>query len=260
MAVDKENRTKCKRPGRKSCPEFLSKLVLMLQVEHPEIISWRSGQIILQDPIRLVTEVLKRYFRHANYNSFKRQLNYFGFRKIEGKGKMEPCIYANEDLEGSDLEAILDIKRKTNSTEEDLAILQSIDPSLSQEKFSSPQSSESEASESSQRSPPQQNSSRGFTYPSYLVPGSFRQQVGSGGKRQESESWCQPYNMNGVTTYPYLKDVYTKVDTSAEGYHKPQKCIAVQPHVKKEHERRTNLDDLIRLCEQVFEVEPAPLA
>uniref|UniRef100_A0A7S2V2P2 HSF-type DNA-binding domain-containing protein n=1 Tax=Fibrocapsa japonica TaxID=94617 RepID=A0A7S2V2P2_9STRA len=254
MAVDQENK-KSRRPGRRSCPEFLSKLVLMLQVEHPDIISWRSGQISLQDPNRLVTEVLKRYFRHANYNSFKRQLNYFGFRKIEGKGKMEPCIYANEDLEGADLEAILDIKRKTNSTEEDLAILQSIDPSLSQEKFSSPQTSESEAYDSSLNGHSQQNNCRSYSYPTYLVPETYPHDS-SEGRYPQSETWRASYNMNGVSASSYYGGVYTKVEQSDQDYQPLQKFRTGEANLK--YRRRTNLDDLIRLCEQVFEVEPAP--
>mmetsp|Transcript_40114 Transcript_40114/g.51716 ORF Transcript_40114/g.51716 Transcript_40114/m.51716 type:complete len:220 (+) Transcript_40114:55-714(+) len=106
------------KSARKSCPEFLIKLVTMLRVENPEIMSWEAGRIYFRNPQRLVNEVLKRYFRHANYNSFKRQLNYFGFRKVEGKGKMEPCVYTNEELDGLSLDEILHIKRKTNVGQE----------------------------------------------------------------------------------------------------------------------------------------------
>ena len=63
---------------------------------------------------QLASTVLHRYFRHSKYASFQRQLNYFGFRKIAGKGKMSPCSYVNADVT-ADLSSLLKIKRKTNS-------------------------------------------------------------------------------------------------------------------------------------------------
>lgn len=50
----------------------------------------------MHDPYRLQSEVLHNYFRHSKFASFQRQLNYFGFRKLAGKGKMAPCSYVNE--------------------------------------------------------------------------------------------------------------------------------------------------------------------
>lgn len=55
-----------------------------------------SGQINVHDPYKLQDEVLNKYFRHSKFASFQRQLNYFGFRKLAGKGKMAPCSYVNE--------------------------------------------------------------------------------------------------------------------------------------------------------------------
>jgi len=41
----------------------------------------------------------------------QRQMNYFGFRKIAGKGKMAPCSYVNEHA-NEDISSLLFIKRK----------------------------------------------------------------------------------------------------------------------------------------------------
>lgn len=69
----------------------------------------RSGQINVHDPSKLASDVLHKYFRHSKFASFQRQLNYFGFRKLAGKGKMAPCSYINEEAT-SDLKSLLLIK------------------------------------------------------------------------------------------------------------------------------------------------------
>ena len=43
------------------------------------------------------------------------QMNYFGFRKIAGKGKMSPCSYVNEAAK-EDISSLLFIKRKKTGT------------------------------------------------------------------------------------------------------------------------------------------------
>ena len=56
-----------------------------------------SGKLVLEDPRRLETEALQRYFKHGKkLSTFERQLYRFGFRKLTRTGKMEvspPCIY-----------------------------------------------------------------------------------------------------------------------------------------------------------------------
>jgi hypothetical protein len=95
--------------------EFLFQLTKMLQDDNRVYIEWINGKIEVHDPQALADNVLGSYFRHNNYASFQRQLNYFGFKKIAGKGKLSPCSYTNEgtDLE---LESLLRIRRKTNTT------------------------------------------------------------------------------------------------------------------------------------------------
>ena len=95
--------------------EFLYQLTKMLQDDNDEIIEWSHGRIKVHYPERLETEVLHKYFRHSKFASFQRQLNYFGFRKIAGKGKMAPCSYVNEACT-SDIRSLLHIKRKTNGS------------------------------------------------------------------------------------------------------------------------------------------------
>mmetsp|Transcript_8098 Transcript_8098/g.8957 ORF Transcript_8098/g.8957 Transcript_8098/m.8957 type:complete len:633 (-) Transcript_8098:253-2151(-) len=95
--------------------EFLYQLTKMLTDNNDEIIEWTNGKIKVHHPERLEGEVLHKYFRHSKFASFQRQLNYFGFRKIAGKGKMSPCSYVN-DAATTDIRSLLHIKRKTNGS------------------------------------------------------------------------------------------------------------------------------------------------
>jgi len=95
--------------------EFLYQLTKMLTDDNTQVIEWTAGRICVHNPQKLADTVLHKYFRHSKYASFQRQLNYFGFRKIAGKGKMSPCSYVN-DAATLDLRSLLFIKRKTSSS------------------------------------------------------------------------------------------------------------------------------------------------
>lgn len=92
-------------------PEFLYQLTKMLTDNNRDIIEWSNAKIEVHSPRKLETHVLNRYFRHSKFASFQRQLNYFGFRKLAGKGKMAPCSYVN-DATTDELGSLLLIKRK----------------------------------------------------------------------------------------------------------------------------------------------------
>jgi hypothetical protein len=82
-----------------------------------------GGRIEVHHPARLEKEVLSRYFRHSKYSSFQRQLNYFGFRKVAGKGKMSPCSYVNDLISTCDVRSILTMTRKKGAKEQQRATL-----------------------------------------------------------------------------------------------------------------------------------------
>lgn len=109
------NRTGDRGSQHHPIAEFLYQLTKMLTDDNSEIIEWVDGRIKVHHPERLESEVLHKYFRHSKFASFQRQLNYFGFRKIAGKGKMSPCSYVNEAAT-SDIRSLLLIKRKTNGS------------------------------------------------------------------------------------------------------------------------------------------------
>ena len=87
-------------------PDFLVKLLTMVGDEAPDLISWTGGKLYIHDPVALERK-MSVYFRHSNFSSFQRQLNNFGFRKVEGKGKLAPCMYMHDDLVGRHISASL---------------------------------------------------------------------------------------------------------------------------------------------------------
>lgn len=105
-------------PTNNTVPEFLYQLTKMLTGGHNDIIEWSNGRIEVHSPHKLENIVLQKYFRHSKFASFQRQLNYFGFRKLAGKGKMAPCSYVNEAA-SQDIGSLLLIKRKTTTTPKD---------------------------------------------------------------------------------------------------------------------------------------------
>ena len=96
-------------PANSSVAEFLYQLTKMLTDDNREVIEWSNKKIEVHNPHKLASDVLHKYFRHSKFASFQRQLNYFGFRKLAGKGKMAPCSYVN-DAATSELRSILLIK------------------------------------------------------------------------------------------------------------------------------------------------------
>lgn len=96
-------------PANNTVAEFLYQLTKMLTDDNREVIEWSNSKIEVHNPTKLASDVLHKYFRHSKFASFQRQLNYFGFRKLAGKGKMAPCSYVN-DAATADLRSLLLIK------------------------------------------------------------------------------------------------------------------------------------------------------
>ncbi|XP_071705767.1 heat stress transcription factor A-4c-like [Rutidosis leptorrhynchoides] len=72
--------------GSNSSPPFLTKTYEM--VDDPltdHIVSWShtGTSFVVWDPPEFASELLPKYFKHNNFSSFVRQLNTYGFRKID---------------------------------------------------------------------------------------------------------------------------------------------------------------------------------
>ncbi|KAK6921588.1 Heat shock factor (HSF)-type, DNA-binding [Dillenia turbinata] len=69
-----------------SYPPFLVKCYEMVEDESTDsIISWsgNNDSFVISDMTVFERELLPRYFKHNNFSSFMRQLNIYGFRKID---------------------------------------------------------------------------------------------------------------------------------------------------------------------------------
>ena len=103
--------------SRCSTTPFLVKLWAMLDdPDNAPAIEWDAtgDNFAVKDPSRMSRDVLPKHFRHNNFSSFQRQLNYFGFKKT-GKGKGRGCTYTHEDFCLHRPHDVLRIRRKTNT-------------------------------------------------------------------------------------------------------------------------------------------------
>ncbi|CAK4084289.1 unnamed protein product [Aphanomyces euteiches] len=97
-------------------PPFLASLYDILHKEDPAAIGWcDDGKSFgVFNVAVLEAYILPTYYRHNNFSSFQRQLNYFGFRKILKPRVYEPCtFYAQPLFLRDDPSKMLLIKRKT---------------------------------------------------------------------------------------------------------------------------------------------------
>lgn len=102
-------------------PAFLTKLWQLVNEGDDNLVSWGMDgtSFVVKDQNQFAKKVLPNYFKHQKMNSFVRQLNMYGFKKVPkmSEGTLhtvdcEPIEFANEFFIKGKMEMIQKIKRK----------------------------------------------------------------------------------------------------------------------------------------------------
>ncbi|XP_068325389.1 heat stress transcription factor A-4c-like [Pyrus communis] len=97
--------------GTSSLPPFLSKTYEMVDdASTDSIVSWSASNksFIVWNPPEFARDLLPKFFKHNNFSSFIRQLNTYGFRKIDP----EQWEFANDDFIRSQPHIMKNIRRR----------------------------------------------------------------------------------------------------------------------------------------------------
>ena len=95
-------------------PPFIQKLWEIVNApDLSHVVGWASDDIIaIRDVHTMEATVLPRYFRHANFSSFKRQLNWYGFSKVQSKESPHELLFQHPKFIRNHPEYLPDIHRR----------------------------------------------------------------------------------------------------------------------------------------------------
>lgn len=150
MKSDSEHSTPSTSSSKGVVPIFVQKTYRMVEEGDPSLIEWSSDgeMFVVKDKKKLAKYVIPNYFEHSKFASFDRQLNFYGFRKIQNKPvwnkdydpkTAEYAIYHNENFKRGRTDLLLKIERSTknktttNKSDEEVNTLKEKVSSLSDE-------------------------------------------------------------------------------------------------------------------------------
>lgn len=92
---EKKRKKSATAPKQHQLPMFLTKTYHMIDRCDSEVATWSNlgDNFVVKDVEKFAKTILPMYFKHSNFSSFARQLNFYGFRKL----KAEPILTADYD-------------------------------------------------------------------------------------------------------------------------------------------------------------------
>jgi len=118
--LDVSDQSETTSKGGKSLAAFIAKLFSMVEdAKVCHLIHWnQNGGFIVVNPDEFAKEVLPQYFKHNNFASFVRQLNMYGFHKVNDfvqQSDQQHWEFSHPNFKKGKKEQLFDIKRKVSS-------------------------------------------------------------------------------------------------------------------------------------------------
>eukprot|EP00934_Nitzschia_sp_Nitz4_P006490 Nitzschia sp. Nitz4//scaffold11_size288233//29215//30795//NITZ4_000733-RA/size288233-processed-gene-0.138-mRNA-1//1//CDS//3329533951//6480//frame0 len=114
------------KDGSESAPIFLRKTYHMIDTCNPEIATWSDEGLtfVVKDPEIFASQIIGQFFKHNNFSSFVRQLNFYGFRKIKSdplrirdvEGPSKQWKFRHEKFQQGRPDLLSEIKKSTPSS------------------------------------------------------------------------------------------------------------------------------------------------
>ncbi|CAB9510440.1 Heat stress transcription factor [Seminavis robusta] len=84
-AKKRQTRGGKKKEVSENAPIFLRKTYHMIDTCDPAIATWSDDGLafVVKDTEKFASDIIPQFFKHSNFSSFVRQLNFYGFRKIK---------------------------------------------------------------------------------------------------------------------------------------------------------------------------------